>query len=307
MAARRLTQRGLRVRVIEATGVVGGRVRTYRRFSGGAHGELGGELLEEGNARTLALLDEVGLSRVRVLRRRFAMWEDAGTHGQRGWARLDDFLAPMARAWRRARRSWSSPLAARLARVSVEDWLDTVEADAQTRRSCRSLSRGMMLASPRRLSLLQLVDEWTGGGGGPRATFYRIRGGNDQLPQRLAAGLAESVVLRAPVTHVERTRRGCVVSARVGRKMRTFEGDGVVVALPPRPLLRVTFSPPLPARLHRALATIGFGGVTKSVLLLERSGWRRCGPGGAWGSDARAGSFWDPGEGQAGHPPLLSV
>jgi monoamine oxidase len=308
VAARELEARGVRTTVLEASRRVGGRVRTARDFADGSHAELGGDLFLPGHDDLVETLDALGLERVRILRGGFGFWSAERGPRAPDWDRLVDRLAPLGRRLDRARRSWSSPVARRLARASVEDWLLAVRADDETRRLVRALVRGLLLADPARLSLLHLADELTGEEeGGPTSDFFRVRGGNDRLPSALAAALAGPVRLGTVVRRVERGPAGVrVVARRAGRDV-SLRGDAAVVALPVAPLREVEFSPPLPRAHRRALETVGFGRVVKTVLRYERRGWARRAAGLAWGSDLAAGAFWDAGEDQRGRPALLSV
>jgi monoamine oxidase len=308
VAARELEAMRLRVTVLEASRRVGGRVRTVREFADGSHAELGGDLFLPGHADLVRTIDALGLERVRILRGGFGFW--SAEHGPRrpDWDRLAKRLEPLGRQLDAARRSWSSAAARRLARVSVEAWLEREGADEELRRLTRSLVRGLLLADPSRLSLLQLADELTGGEeAGPAGPFFRIRGGNDRLAQALAKSLAAPVRLGTVVRRVERRATGVRVVARGRTGDVAFSADAAVVALPVPPLRAVRFSPPLPAAHRRAIETVGFGGVVKTVLRYARRGWVRRAAGLAWGSDLAAGAFWDAGEDQEGRPALLAV
>jgi monoamine oxidase len=308
VAARECEARGLRVTVLEASRRVGGRVRTARDFPRGSHAELGGDLFLPGHEDLVRTIDALGLERVRILRGGFGFWSSERGPSRPDWDRLAKALAPLGRRLDAAGRSWSSGVARRLARLSVEDWLDAVRADDALRRLARGLVRGLLLADPARLSLLQLVDELTGGEeGGPAGDFFRIRGGNDRLPRALARSLAGPVRFGAVVRRVERSARGVRVVARRRGGDVVFEGDAAIVALPVPPLRSVEFRPPLPAAHRRALGTVGFGPVVKTVLRYRRRGWVRRAAGLAWGSDLAVGAFWDAGEDQRGRPALLSV
>src|SRR5205823_5152392 len=93
----------------------------------------------------------------------------------------------------------------------------------------------------------------------------------------------------------------------VGGRHDTFEAKAVVVAVPVPPLRRIRFTPPLPPVVRRALDTIGFGPVTKTILRYDRRGWLGPKDLKAWGSDLPVGAFWDAGEEQRDEPPVLSV
>jgi monoamine oxidase len=315
VAARALEAAGLSVTVLEATDRVGGRVRTLRTFADGSHAEAGAELLEGGHEALFALAKELGLSRVRVLKRGFRLWQGARPQGARGsgspvadmgWERLLEQLAPAGDAFARANRSWASRTAARLARISLESWMRRGRLPAEDRERWRALARGLFLGDPQRISLLHLVHELTGDEEqGPEGAYYRLEGGNDRLPHALAERLRAPVRHGTVVERVEHGPQGVKVGARVGRRRQTFDADAAVVALPVAPLREVAFIPRLPADQRRALAALGIGPVTKTVLRLKDRGDER--PGFAYGSALSIGAFWDAGEGLRGRPALLAV
>jgi hypothetical protein len=82
---------------------------------------------------------------------------------------------------------------------------------------------------------------------------YRIEGGMEMLPRRLAAGLnATEVRLDSPVTRISKDRGGCyVVDVRRGRRTRREAFDSVVVALPYNVLRTIEWSG---ERLRHAMA-----------------------------------------------------
>jgi monoamine oxidase len=170
----------------------------------------------------------------------------------------------------------------------------------------RGLARGLFLGDPRRISLLHLVHELTGEEEqGPEGTFHRVRGGNDRLPRALAERLRARVRHGAVVRRVEHGAGGVRVGVRANGRAQAFEAEVAVVALPVAPLREVTFVPPLPAAHRRALAKLGTGAVTKTVLRLKDRGAER--PGFAYGSALPIGAFWDAGEHLPGKPALLAL
>jgi monoamine oxidase len=169
----------------------------------------------------------------------------------------------------------------------------------------RALVRGLYLGDPSQISMLQLVHELTGNEEGPQGAYYRLVGGNDVLPRALAERLRTSVRFGTVVRRVEHGPDGVRVGILRAGRTEALDADAAVVALPVRPLLEVEFAPPLPASRRRALAALGPGPVTKTVLRLQ--GLEGHPRGFAYGSALAAGAFWDAGEGLGGDPALLSV
>ncbi len=311
VAARDLETAGARVTVLEATDVVGGRVRTHRGFEGGVHAELGADMFEDDHAALTEVLDELGLGRVRVLRGGFGLWTARGKDRGGAFGALAAALAPVGRALDRAGRAWSSPVARRLSEVSVEAWLRTLDPSdvpPAARAAARSLARGLFLSDPRRMSLLQFADELTGPEeSGPAGRFFRVRGGNDALPRALAASLRGEVVRGAEVLRVERRPDGVTVFATRGTGTRRFRAAATVLALPTPPLARIEFGLARPPAQRRAIGHRSCGPGTQAGLRYNRRFWAPRGEPSAWGTDSRVGAFWDGASEQPGAPAVVCV
>jgi monoamine oxidase len=78
-----------------------------------------------------------------------------------------------------------------------------------------------------------------------------------------------------------------------------------VLATPLPPLRRVSFSPPLPAPLDRAVAELQYGVGTKTVLQYERRFWLAAGFSGATETDLDVFGTWDATEAQHGRSGIL--
>jgi monoamine oxidase len=160
-AARDLIALGARVTVVDARSRVGGRVFTVRdAFAEGQHAEAGGDMINEEHGETRRLAAELGLKLTRILRRG---WGFVGpdAHGRvrilprgvaRGWKRLSESLADVARRYQLAEQRWDSTISVDLGRRSVAHWLQTVHADSDLVATAAGL-RGFFLADPEELSL----------------------------------------------------------------------------------------------------------------------------------------------------------
>lgn len=106
---------------------------------------------------------------------------------------------------------------------------------------------------------------------------WRLEGGLAGLTEALHARLPEARKrLRAQVTKLERFKSAVTVTLSDGS---TLEADRVVLALPPRIVAGLAFTPALPAAALQALSDVPtwMAGQAKAVAVYERPFWRDAG------------------------------
>jgi monoamine oxidase len=140
-----------------------------------------------------------------------------------------------------------------------------------------TVTRTVFGAEPSELSLLFFL--WyvqAAGGLLPLTGFHggaqdsRLAGGAQQVCERLAEGLGETVTLAAPVTAVRWTDDAVSVVARE----REIFARRVVVALAPPLMDAIAFDPPPPAARQGLTQRTWMGAYTKAVAVYERAWWR---------------------------------
>jgi monoamine oxidase len=312
-AAASLELRGARVTVIEARARVGGRVWTLRDgFTGRQHAEAGADLIEEEQKHLRDWARSLGLAPVRILKDSFGFY-GPDTRGRRriqggpgGFARAARWLAPQLRDFKLAESRWDSAVAARLAAMSVAEWLDKTDAPAALKVSMRAF-RGFFLADPEDLSLLPVVEQLAEEGPPGRSRIFRVPGGNDAIATRAAARLRSPVRLETIVRRVERHHDRVVVAVddAEGRRAR-IDADFFVCALPATTTRDVQFEPTLPEPQHTAIDRLRYGCATRLILQFERRFWRKRGRPNAFGTDLAVGAVWDGNEHQRGPRGILS-
>ncbi len=314
-AARDLIEMGANVTVIEARERVGGRVLTIRDgFTESQHAEAGADLIDEEHQEIRQLAGDLGLKLSRVLRGGFG-YARPDSQGRtrivqrnlaRGWQRLSRSLGELSNRYRLADRRWDNPIAADLARQSVSQWLQTINADEELRSTAIGL-RGFFLADPDNLSLLALVDQFGADNGSIPGPMYRIEGGNDRLAAALAAPLRERLQLDTELVAVSHRGRGVRVSVRHRKDLAQIQADYVIFALPASLLRRVPITPALPAQQHEAIARLSYGKATKTLLQCSKRVWRAAGRPRAFGSPQPFGAVWDGNEEQRGKAGILAL
>jgi monoamine oxidase len=312
VAARTLQRRGCGVTIFEARERIGGRVWTRRDDFGGMHGEAGGELIDADQKEIRNLARELGLAEQRILRGGFAQYR-IGRDGQRhirspqsAWQNVERALEPLLRAYRLNEQEWDGPIASSIAARSVGEWLDEIKATRELRATALMM-RNFFLADPDDLSLLVYVDQFASAGNPGRNELYRIRGGNDLLPKRIARTLHQPVRLRHIVRRIARTKAGVRVAVENGRRLLEFSATCALVTAPAPLAAEIEFVPDLSAAQRDALARLKYGPATKTLLQFDRAPWRRTGKRRACATDLDVGALWDASEGQRGRKALLTL
>jgi monoamine oxidase len=311
-AARELEREQARVTVIEARDRVGGRVQTVRDiFAEGQHGEAGADLIESSQSFVLDLARSVGLKPQRILRAGFTYYGPDASGRNRVWKRPSTWsdaarrLKPHIERYKAAGERWDSGVAIAIGPQSVADWVRRQRAGRSFREGMRSI-RGFFLADPEELSLLALVDQFSEGVPGDDE-FFRIPGGNDRLPQKVADSLRGRVLLGTMVQRMRYDSRGVSVRLRQQGRSQQLTADYAVVAVPATTLRDIEFSPPLPPEQWTAILRLEYGPATRVLLQFERPFWRRAHRHRAFGTPLSIGAVWDAGEHQRGRSGMLML
>ncbi|HVD92056.1 MAG TPA: NAD(P)/FAD-dependent oxidoreductase [Vicinamibacterales bacterium] len=299
-AARELEARGATVTVLEARDRVGGRVWTLRNgFASRQYAEAGADLIEDQQEDVLRLARELGLRPTRILRTGFGFY-GPDARGRRRihltsstLAAACRHLASEIRDFKLAEERWDSGVAARLATLSVADWLDRIDAPGPFRAGMRGF-RGFFLAEPEDLSLLMLVEQFAEWGAPGRGHTFRIAGGADRLATGIVKRLRGRVLLETIVRRVEQAVDGVRVTVddRSGRRSE-IAGDFFVSAMPACTAREVVFEPSLPEAQHHAMAHLRYGCATRLLLQFDRPFWRKRNRPLAFGTDLPTGAVWD--------------
>jgi monoamine oxidase len=311
-AARILQRRGGVVAVFEARERIGGRVWTRRDGFGGMHGEAGGELIDADQNEIRNLARELGLSEHRILRSGFAHYR-LGQNGRRrmrsarsGWQATARAIAPLVRAYKINEQEWDGPIAQTIAARSVDDWLNETKATSEVRATAMTM-RNFFLADPDDLSLLVYADQFATGGNPAGNTLYRLQGGNDRLPERMARALRSPVRLRHVVRRIAQTKMGVRVTVENDRRRSELSATCALVTAPAPLAAEIEFVPDLPEAQRDAFARLKYGPATKTLLQFDHTSWRRPGKPRACATDLEVGAVWDASENERGRKGMLAV
>lgn len=290
-AARRITQAGRSVVVIEAGDRVGGRAMNID-VADGVITEGGGQWVGPGQDRILALVDELGLATFKtyvdgksIYHRNGKSKRYDGTIPPLSPVAIADFAQMQLRLERMAKTvPLDAPWAARHARkwdsTTFGHWLDT---NALTDEAKAMFTLAFSVTNAEDLhctSLLVQLARIKGSGGIDHmvnvtggAQESRVVGGTARIAQRMADDLGADVVLDSPVTEISQDSAGVVVrSARV-----EVQAARVIVAMSPSDAGRIRFTPDLPTRRTMLQRRWSSGTESKLAAVYDRPFWREQG------------------------------
>jgi len=295
-AARRLSQAGRSVLVLEARDRVGGRVWT-RTAGCGVPVDMGACFVGPHHDRMLALAKEMGVATFST----FVAGDNVLATGGKVRRYRGDIprispVALLSAAQAIARLNamakkvpveapWDAPKAAEWDSLSVRAWLTAGHVPTRLARDLvEATVRACFAAELSEVSLLNWLFLARSAGGVESlmniAGGYQdsqFEGGVGQVPDAMAAELGDAVMLGAPVTavrqhddRVEVLGAGAPVTAR-----------RVVLALPRALAAGIRFDPPLPADHALLIHQVPAGAEVKMVALYDEPFWRHDGMSGA--------------------------
>ncbi|HEV8328359.1 MAG TPA: NAD(P)/FAD-dependent oxidoreductase [Nitrospiraceae bacterium] len=312
-AAVELQRQGAAVTVLEAQRRAGGRVLTIRNgFVEGQHAEAGADFIEEEQKEICRLVRSLHLKLVPVLKSGFSFAIASKGKMRRPvpgdgiWKRLTQKLAPLIHAYRLSEQRWDGAVARKLGSLSVAEWMQQVSLPGDLRDMLVGL-RGFFLADPADLSLLSLIDQVSSGTPG-KGGMYRIAGGNDRLPLKLASLLRDRLLLGHEVLAVSQSKTKVRVRLRTGNDHESWlRADYLILAVPATRLRTLEIHPALPDEQAAAISTLPCGPVTKTLLQFDRRFWKKRNRPLAYGTNLPIGALWDGNEQQGGRSGILCL
>ena len=275
-AAWRLRQQGVRVRVYEASGRIGGRIHSAQARLTPATGEtqvieLGGELIDSGHLRMRALADEFGLPLDDLAGDdpdRDTWYFDGRPIGER---EIVAAFVPVAAAIERDLATLGdgdilhdAPQGAQaLDALSIAQWLDRNGVSGWLRSLldvAYTTEMGLETDQQSALNLLTFI----GTGGERFAVFgasderYHVRGGNQRITDALGARLGDAIETGSVLESVRADADGHVLAFRRDGATREVRARQVVLALPFTLLRRVRIDASLPPPQRRAIETLAY-------------------------------------------------
>jgi len=322
-AAWRLRQAGVAVRLFEAQNRIGGRMLSLRNhFPDGQVIELGGELIDTDHVRIRALAAELGLQLDDLLQ---------GDTGHDTWffdgrriteAEIVRAFVPVAAAIERdvallgdgdLTYHDANPKFGALDALSIAQWLDRNGVSGWLRELidvAYTTEMGLEATEQSALNLLTFIgtdDADIFKVFGESDERFHVRGGNDLIPQRLAARLSDAIETGSVLEALRADAGGRYrLSFRRGSATHDISAAQVILALPFTLLRRVRIDLPLPAVKRRAIDNLAYGSNAKLMIGFDRRVWRAHGANGASMSDLPYQTTWETSRKQAGDGGVLT-
>ena len=258
----RLKQAGINAQIYEGSGRVGGRCYSIRDFSP-LIAEHGGELIDQGHTQIRQLAQELGLDLDNLLQAQPSNTEDFFwvNGGKYEYAQLVDDLNGIYQKMHKDVSAASYPTlwnsytqrGLELDHMSIIDWLDETIPNGGSQSNlgrvldlAYNIEYGAECSIQSSLNLLYLLG-YRGQGQfqvfGASNEKYHVRGGNDQIPARLANGLSGQISLNTALASIKLNAGGSYTltfNHDVGTQ--TVIADHVVLALPFSLLRSVNYS-----------------------------------------------------------------
>jgi monoamine oxidase len=325
-AAWRLRQAGVRLRVYEAQNRIGGRMLSLRNhFADGQVIELGGELIDTGHVRIRALAAEMGLELDDLL---------DGETGHDTWffdgraiseREIVAAFVPVAAAIERdlallgddaLTYHGATPAtfvhAQALDAMSIAQWFDRNGVSGWLRKLldvAYTTEMGLEIDQQSALNFLTFIgteDKDKFAVFGESDERFHVRGGNDLIPQRVAAKVADTIETNSVLEAVRGDANGYVLSFRRDGATRDVRAKQVILALPFTLLRKVRIDLELPAVKRRAIERLAYGSNAKLMIGYDRRVWREHGANGASMSDLAYQTTWETSRKQPGDAGVLT-
>ncbi len=290
IAARKLLEAGLVPLILEADERVGGRILTEEVLPG-LPVELGAQWIGDTHERMFRLAAELEVET-------FPQYDEGETsydlHGSgvlrenAFHARFESELAELERVLRLldelaadvpVEAPWLAARADEWDVISAGTWYDAQGLSPIARTLLEICTVGILAVPTVEVSFLHLLftiqtcgvtsELFAESEGGAQTT--RFVGGTGEIPRRLAALIADHIVLEAPVQLIEHTADSVAVHCRGGLVAR---GRRVIVAISPTLAGRIMYDPPLSGIRDQLTQRLPNGSAMKAFFIYDEPFWR---------------------------------
>jgi monoamine oxidase len=325
--AYRLKQAGLRADLYEASSRLGGRCWTRRGdFVEGQIAEHGGELIDQGHTQTRQLAQELGLDLDNLLSAE-ASGTDPFYYFDGTPYSFADATDDLKQIWQQLHKdvsaasyptlyTQSTQRGRELDAMSIADWIEAYVPGGLSSKLGQlldiayNIEYGAETNVQSSLNMLYLLG-YTGPGQlrifGPSNEKYHVRGGNDQIPARLANALQGQINTGSELVAIRRNSDGSYrLSFQTGSGTSTIMADRVVLALPFSILRSVDYSKAGFSKVKdTAIQELGMGTNSKLHVQFKNRYWNSLGNQGETYADTGYQNTWDVTRAQPGAAGIL--
>ena len=300
IAARTVLSAGLTPLILEADTRVGGRILT--EDLAGLPMELGAQWIGDTHHRMFALGEDLGVETYQQYDDGETSYELAGTGVLREKEFHHRFASDLAELEKVLRlldelaaqvppeAPWLAPCAAEWDAITAGAWYDGQGLSPVARTLLEICTVGILAVPTVEVSFLHLLftiqtcgvtaDLFAESEGGAQTT--RFVGGTGEIPKRLAAMVADHLILDSPVQLIEHRADSVTVHCRGGR---TAKGRRVIVALSPMLAGRIMYDPPLSGYRDQLTQRMPNSAAMKAFFVYDEPFWRADGLNGQLISD----------------------
>ena len=174
---------------------------------------------------------------------------------------------------------WLAPRATEWDGITAGAWYDAQGLSVVARNLLEICTVGILAVPTAEVSFLHLLftiqtcgvtaELFAESEGGAQTT--RFVGGTSEIPRRLAAMIADHIVLEAPVLVIEHTSDGVTVHCRGGLVAR---GRRVIVSISPTLAGRIMYDPPLSGVRDQLTQRLPNGSAMKAFFVYDEPFWR---------------------------------
>ncbi len=286
-----LDRAGVPVRIIEASQRIGGRILSQQKaLDTETTVELGGEFIDSGHKHIRKLAQELGLVEVDLVASDLGFGSDVWFFNNKyiSEQELVKAFMPFARqldldaqAIGEVNYKSTNPRAIRLDRISIKTYLSRYCVDPILRRFIEvayTSEYGLEIERQSAINLISLIgknpDKLEIFGSSDQQ--YHLRGGNQQIVDRLATKLRNRIETNTQLESLHTSPNGRYrVSIRANASSRAYTFDRVILALPFSVLRKIDLKVRrLPAVKQAAIDELGYGTNSKLITSYSDKIWR---------------------------------
>ncbi|WP_373541933.1 flavin monoamine oxidase family protein [Chamaesiphon sp.] len=288
-AAYYLTKSGVPVRIIEASNRAGGRMLSQTKALGTESTiELGGEFIDSAHKNIRKLAQELSLVEVDLFAIDRELTKDVWFFKNRLVTERELITAfiPLVKQIDRDVKAIGevnykskNRRAIQLDRLSIKTYLDRYCLDPILRRFIEvayTNEYGLEVDRQSSINLLLLIGKEPDKIEifGESDQRYQIRGGNQQIVDRLADKLSDRIETNTQLESIRSSNNRYRVSLRQGGVSQEYKFDRVILALPFSVLRQIDIGVRLPAVKQAAVKELGYGTNTKLITSYSDKVWR---------------------------------